>query len=565
MPSKGKDKKKGKSKGKDTKKLIKTDESVVDRAKANASLWEARLEVTELSRIKYRDTSRILAKSNEDLKKKQCKMEKDIMSVLSYLKKQDQEKDNMIEKLKEQLNETKEKAQEEKEKLEQKYTKQINELEGQFHQKAKEIGMIHTELKAVRQFQKRKIQVERELDDLKENLRNTERIHQETLRRLESRFFEEKHRLEQEAEKKIIMLAERAHHEAIVQLNDAGRNVFKENVYLQKALAYHLKETDALQKNSQKLQESHTLLLHQKEINDLLVKEKIMQLVQQRSQIQTLQKKVVNLETALSYMTKEFESEVLKLQQHAMIENQAGQVEIDKLQHLLQMKDREMNRVKKLAKNILDERTEVERFFLDALHQVKQQILISRKQYKQIAQAAFNLKMRAACAGRTEYPKIRTFDGREHSTNSVNQDLLEAEKWTHIEGNVDIGDLTWEQKEKVLRLLFAKMNGCPSRKYNQSSRPPVPDYVVSDSGETKEFGDERKLQDKIFITQQIPISDSSGKVVLPTIPKGPQESDTVRSLYLIKQYILLSPFPMLLLAKSQLFSLPVKRLQGSVE
>nr|XP_055144808.1 basal body-orientation factor 1 isoform X2 [Symphalangus syndactylus] len=478
MPSKGKDKKKGKSKGKDTTKLIKTDESVVDRAKANASLWEARLEVAELSRIEYRDTSRILAKSNEDLKKKQCKMEKDIMSVLSYLKKQDQEKDNMIEKLKQQLNETKEKAQEEKDKL------------------------------------------------LKENLRNTERIHQETLRRLESRFFEEKHRLEQEAEKKIIMLADRAHHEAIVQLNDAGRNVFKENVYLQKALAYHLKETDALQKNSQKLQESHTSLLNQKEINDLLVKEKIMQLVQQRSQIQTLQKKVVNLETALSYMTKEFESEVLKLQQQAMIENQAGQVEIDKLQHLLQMKDREMNRVKKLAKNILDERTEVERFFLDALHQVKQQILISRKHYKQIAQAAFNLKMRAACAGRTEYPKIRTFDGREHSTNSVNQDLLEAEKWTHIEGNVDIGDLTWEQKEKVLRLLFAKMNGCPSRKYNQSSRPPVPDYVVSDSGETKEFGDESKLQDKIFITQQIPISDSSGKVVLPTIPKGPQESDT---------------------------------------
>ncbi|XP_026311580.1 basal body-orientation factor 1 isoform X4 [Piliocolobus tephrosceles] len=530
MPSKGKDKKKGKSKGKDTKKLIKTDESVVDRAKANASLWEARLEVTELSRIEYRDTSRTLAKSNEDLKKKQCKMEKDIMSVLSYLKKQDQEKDNMIEKLKQQLNETKEKAQEEKDKLEQKYTRQINELEGQFHQKAIEIGMIHTELKAVRQFQRRKIQVERELDDLKENLRNTERMHQETLRRLESRFFEEKHRLEQEAEKKIIMLAERAHHEAVVQLNDAGRNVFKENVYLQKALAYHLKEADALQKNSQKLQESHTLLLHQKEINDLLIKEKIMQLVQQRSQIQTLQKKVVNLETALGYMTKEFESEVLKLQQHAMIENQAGQVEIDKLQHLLQMKDREMNRVKKLAKNILDERTEVERFFLDALHQVKQQILISRKHYKQIAQAAFNLKMRAACAGRTEYPKIRTFDGREHSTNSVNQDLLEAEKWTHIEGNVDIGDLTWEQKEKVLRLLFAKMNGCPSRKYNQSSRPPVPDYVVSDNGETKESGDESKLQDRIFITQQIPVSDSSGKVVLPTIPKGPQESDTVRSL-----------------------------------
>uniref|UniRef100_I3MAZ7 Basal body-orientation factor 1 n=1 Tax=Ictidomys tridecemlineatus TaxID=43179 RepID=I3MAZ7_ICTTR len=128
-----------------------------------------------------------------------------------------------IEKLKQQLAETKEKAQEEKEKLEQKHTTQINELEGQFHQKAIEIGMIQTELKTIKQFQKRKVQVEKELDDLKENLRNTEKKHQESLSRLESRFFEEKHRLEKEAEKKIVMLAERAHHEAVTTSTE--RNV----------------------------------------------------------------------------------------------------------------------------------------------------------------------------------------------------------------------------------------------------------------------------------------------------------------------------------------------------
>lgn len=118
---------------------------------------------------------------------------------------------------------TKEKAQEEKEKLEQKYALQVSELEGQFHQKAKEIGMIQTELKTIKQFQKRKIQVEKELDDLKENLRNSEKNYQETLRRLESRFFEEKHRLEQEAEKRIIMLAERAHHEAVVKYSQSSK------------------------------------------------------------------------------------------------------------------------------------------------------------------------------------------------------------------------------------------------------------------------------------------------------------------------------------------------------
>lgn len=139
-----------------------------------------------------------------------------------------------------------------------------------------------------------------------------------------------------------------------------------------------MKEAEILQQNSKKIEENHSCLLQQKEINDLLVKEKIMQLTQQKSQIQTLQKKVVSLENALTYMTTEFEAEVLKLQQKAIIENQAGLVEIDKLQQLLQMKDREMNRVKRLAKNILDERTEVEQFFLDALYEVKQQILASR-------------------------------------------------------------------------------------------------------------------------------------------------------------------------------------------
>uniref|UniRef100_A0A4X2LQD3 Basal body-orientation factor 1 n=2 Tax=Vombatus ursinus TaxID=29139 RepID=A0A4X2LQD3_VOMUR len=179
-------------------------------------------------------------------------------------------------------------------------------------------------------------------------------------------------------------------------------------------------------------------------------------------------------------MTAEFETEIKKIQEQAFLENQASRVEINKLEQVLEMKDREMNRVKRLARNILDERTEVERFFLDALYEVKQQIVLSRKNYKQMAQAAFNLKMRQAYAGRTEYPRIRTFDGRVHSTNSINQDLREAEKWTNIKKgmDVDIGDLTWEQKEKVLRLLFAKMNGCPPMKHRKSSVPPVPDYVT---------------------------------------------------------------------------------------
>ncbi|XP_078007602.1 basal body-orientation factor 1 isoform X2 [Phascolarctos cinereus] len=487
--AKGRGKQRGKKgKEKKDKKLTKREEIEVERAKANAALWEARLEVSEISRDGYREAVRRLALCNEDLKRQQYKMEKDTMAVLSYIKKQDLEKDLLIEQLKQQILDANDKSKIDREILQEHYSVKINELEGQYNQKTKEIGLIQIELKTIRQFQRRKTQIERELEELKESLRNSEKRHQEILRRLEGRFFEEKCRLEKEAEKKIVMLAERAHQEAIVQLNDAGRAVFKENVRLQKALAFHVKEANDLQINTDKLQENQTVLLQQKETNELLIREKIMQITQHRAQIQCLQKKVEQLETTLGYMTAEFETEIKKIQEQAFIENQASRVEINKLEQVLEMKDREMNRVKKLARNILDERTEVERFFLDALYEVKQQIVLSRKNYKQMAHAAFNLKMREAYAGRTEYPRIRTFDGRVHSTNSVNQDLREAEKWKHT----------------------------------KSSIPPVPDYVTLTTRKNT-LREDCNVQDQTFITQQVLLTESSG-LVLPDIQKGPDHS-----------------------------------------
>ncbi|XP_038621818.1 basal body-orientation factor 1-like isoform X2 [Tachyglossus aculeatus] len=112
---KKKEKAKGKKGRKKSLKLAK--ESEMERAKANATLWETRLEITELSRTEYRDASRKLAQENEELKRKQYKMEKDAVSVLSYLKKQDMEKGDLIEKLKQQLVDAKKQAQEENEKL----------------------------------------------------------------------------------------------------------------------------------------------------------------------------------------------------------------------------------------------------------------------------------------------------------------------------------------------------------------------------------------------------------------------------------------------------------------
>ncbi|NXC77549.1 BBOF1 factor, partial [Anhinga anhinga] len=341
------------------------------------------------------------------------------------------------------------------------YAQQIKELEEKFQKKVGEIGQIQLELKLIKEFHMEKAAMEKELEDLKESMEILKRRHQEVVVRLERRFLEEKKRLEGDVEKKQLMMAEATQREAVLQLKSTGREVFKENVRLHCAFAYQLKETMELQKIKQKLEEDKALLLQEKETHEDLIQKKILQINRQKAQIRDLQHKVEKLEIALCRRTRESVRETLKTQHQELIEDEASMVEIKKLQHLLEMKDREMNRVKKLARNILNERTEVERFFLDALEHVKQEIISSRKHYKKKAQTAYYRKMMEACAGKEEFPKIKTFKSNINSTNSVYRDLEEAEKcyWEKIQfEKVDISELTWEQKERVLRLLFAKMN-----------------------------------------------------------------------------------------------------------
>ena len=87
-----------------------------------------------------------------------------------------------------------------------------------------------------------------------------------------------------------------------------------------------------------------------------------------------LNEKVSTLEHSLSHMAREFGTEKRAIVEKYRVESEASKIELVKLQRVIELKTKEMNKVKRLAKNILDQRTELERFFLDALDQVKREI-----------------------------------------------------------------------------------------------------------------------------------------------------------------------------------------------
>lgn len=90
--------------------------------------------------------------------------------------------------------------------------------------------------------------------------------------------------------------------------------------------------------------------------------------------VSQLTEKIQTLEKSLSHMSREFNTEKRTIVQQARTENEAAKIELAKLQRVIDLKTREMNKVKRLAKNILDQRTELERFFLESLEQVRNEI-----------------------------------------------------------------------------------------------------------------------------------------------------------------------------------------------
>jgi len=299
----------------------------------------------------------------------------------------------------------------------------------------------------------------------------------ESINAIEHKYFEEKLRLQSEASRQIAELAERAHNEAVVNLDETTRNIYRENVRLTESLSLHMKESEELKKSLEVQQDAVERLTASQEMNENITREKVQQVKSQRRSIREKQEKVESLEKSLAVVVANAHDENKKIVEECDSELHNSQQEISTLQKSMRLKEQELKHIKRLGKRILDQRTEIERFFLDALDQVKEEIVSNRSQYRKDAESAYHQRMMEAQKGKVPFPRTRTFRKLPNSTNSVYTDLEEAERFDNIDEFVDIGDLTWEQKERVLRVLFAEMNG-KMKKVEQvkevGTLPPIP-------------------------------------------------------------------------------------------
>uniref|UniRef100_A0A3P9LX67 Basal body orientation factor 1 n=1 Tax=Oryzias latipes TaxID=8090 RepID=A0A3P9LX67_ORYLA len=445
----------GKVKGKkDGKHEFKGDkESDVETARANAALWELRLKATNQDLTEYREASHNLARANEGLINQLLRAERDSVDVSGHWEREMAAKQEKIRMLEENLQRHQALSLEEKNNM----TRDLNIIQ-----------------EKVKQLKEREAQLEQELRNVKETMSVADKKHKENLTEMEEKCLKEKECVVRETMERCDLqevLLKQDHREAIEQLEGVLQTALEKHDQLNETLKNTTKEAEGLKKLTHSLVEENTILAQNKEMLGMTIKKNLADIEHKNQKLSEFTAKIASLEEALDLKSKELQQQKEKEQKNLVI-IQSKEVEMDKLQRVLAMRVREMQGLKQLASTVVKKRKEMEEFFYEALDHVRHEIAASRLRYKKESKQDYSWRFREATAGKIEFPPICTFHKSPNSTNHVYADMEASGKCFHLlENEVKVSDLTWEQKEQVLRLLFAKMNEQTERKLVQRSSP----------------------------------------------------------------------------------------------
>jgi len=317
------------------------------------------------------------------------------LEVISTLQRETDSKDNKIKLLEGQMDTERENSRLEKESIINDYENQISELREALREKETSLKVIKDEFNVLKDFRRKRRELMQELERKNKDMIELEKTNKDKIERLEKKFFEEKVRLQKETNIKLAELASKAHQEAILNLKQTTKEVYKENLRMADALRYHVMEGEDLHKMNTQLSITNKQLLEEKDLNSIIVKEKIMQSKKQNDQIKSLQNKVVSMEYTLSHIVREFDQEKEIISKLAKQEIDKVRLTVDTLKSELRIKIKQMKQIRRIAQHILDQRSDLETFFMDALDHVRLEICKEKEEKRKQEIEEYNKKIKS--------------------------------------------------------------------------------------------------------------------------------------------------------------------------
>jgi len=416
-----------------------------------------------------------LLDSNNALRTSSTRNEKDTHDIVLYFQRELEVKDDLIQRLHEELatRETQLKFEVDRitHSFETKYRELDHSTSTQIDQLTTQLGEAERELVLVDQFKREKDSHVQLIAALKEERESESRENQENLDLVERKFLEDKAAFLREVEKQKIAFREIALKEAKQMMGSEMQNLIKDNSRMHEELKFNHNMAVSLQKDKDGMDKNLARAL--REVAILTDKEdeyarqgllKTKEIKALRDRVEILEKQqIVNIER-FRHRTKELKSTVHKELEDATLDASG-------LRRLIKIKNKELRHMKSLAATILSQRSEVEQFFLESLDEVKNEI---RKEKRKEKLALLTANTKGLLPGVPGRKGQGTSNGKTTARGPVTSGLpqinLKGSQQQYLEERdpsnlpledekVALKELKWSDKELVLRVLFAKMNG----------------------------------------------------------------------------------------------------------
>eukprot|EP00668_Euglena_longa_P003494 GGOE01004088.1.p1 GENE.GGOE01004088.1~~GGOE01004088.1.p1 ORF type:complete len:432 (+),score=183.13 GGOE01004088.1:57-1352(+) len=368
-----------------------------------------------------------------------------------------------------------------------------------------ERDQLRGELLAVQGFKREKLALEVELQRLRENEAALRQKNERELSKLRYQSVEEKVRLKNEE----VAMEQRFHQNvetrAYELLDEKTKSIHQQNKTLLEDKALLERELEQLMDLKKQRDEELRRTQRELELHEQSLQESAKQGCRLHREIKELQAKNQGLEETLKATVQKHD---LDLAEHQRVSTQTlalREKQIAEAHHLLDLRTQELHRMRGLAQHIVGARNELEAFFNEALEYVRQQITLedSRQGGRRGPKSG-----KAAPAGPTvvvSHPQTSastddTFDNglgpqMPHTPESVDSDFLAGFEpiLMHCTSSdtdslppippagaarrppprrVDISELSWADKERVLRILFAKINSVQGKPLGKKKAAP---------------------------------------------------------------------------------------------
>jgi len=281
---------------------------------------------------------------------------------------------------------------------------------------------------------------------------------------MERSFIEKNSKLQREVEKRIDDIKKKAREDAQAGLDADTRKVISDNKRMSEELRFQLQTTDELQHQGKLLVEENKRLKRDLSLANDKEKQSANRGYYKENELNALKTKLKDLERTFSQTVREFEHEKSQMaSKHTRVSSELS-LEVAGLRQLVKLKNKELKSILELAEVILKQRTEVEQYFLEALDQVKREIRKQRQERIRESEKEYRKQMRLAQVNQgIKFPSIQPGHGDSSTLGELGASTL-GNAFSFQKGvKIELRDLSWQDRERVLRLLFAKINSAENQ------------------------------------------------------------------------------------------------------